>query len=167
MVEKEVDILSYLRLFLKHKYLVIITVLLFTLIGFSFYRYEVPAYTASSSLVVESETVGTSYTISTRQNLDAISASARSYSTISTVVNNLNLSDYSIKPEIADIIKYRIKKLMPRWLRNFIGVSEPNPDMYSDIRSLTFYYQRNINIKLKRGNIIQISATAQSPKIAA
>lgn len=149
MEKKEVDLPRYyLKIFLQYKYVILISIILFSSIGFAFYKYEVPLYRSISHLTIGRETVGTSLDISNIQRAGEITTIATSYPIISQAISKLNITQYPVK-------KGLVEKLF----------SEEKEE-YLDIRELTYYYISNTNVKSDRNNIITISVLSQYPEVA-
>jgi len=107
MVEKEVDVLQYLKLFWRYKYLVLFCLILFSSIGYFFYQHEIPTYTATGYLEIGREIVGQSFDIGNVQTTESITTSAKSYSFVSKVIKDLELNNYPIKKGLMERIKDR------------------------------------------------------------
>jgi len=151
MPEKEVDIAEYLKLFLRYKYLILATLIVFASIGFLFYKYEVPVYTSTAYLELGVETVAKSYDIGNVQEVSTITTMATSYPFVYRVASNLELSNYPIKLTI-------LEKLFSTQSLRYLNSSE-----------LVYYYMDNIRVSQRGGtrNIIEITATSQDRKLAA
>ncbi|MBW2992469.1 polysaccharide biosynthesis tyrosine autokinase [Candidatus Woesearchaeota archaeon] len=159
MPEKEVDFRDYVVLLLKYKYLVAGILVMFLGMGFIFYKLEVPYYTSTSRLVLDTESYVTKYNVKERQDASIISSKARSYEVILQAVVDLNLLNEQIKPEISEIIIEKLKSRIP-----FI---KQEPEEKMSIRELVQYYQRRVNTGTEsRGQVISITVTAQDSKIA-
>lgn len=159
MPAKEVEFWDYVILLLKYKYLVSGILIMFLGMGFIFYKLEVPFYSSSSKLVLDTESYITKYNIKVKQDSSIISEQARSYEIILQAVVDLNLLNEPIKPEIKEIIVERLKSKIP-----FI---EQKPKEKMSIREVVQYYQRRTNTKTQaRGKIIEIKVIAQDSRIA-
>ena len=151
MVEKEVDIAEYIRLFLRYKYLIAIILIVFASLGFLFYKFEVPTYSATAYLEIGSETIGKSYDISYTQQISSITTLATSYPFIYRVANNLELQNFPIKPTL-------LERLYTRESLKYLNSS-----------TLVYYYMSRVRVSQRRGSkgIIQISTSSQDRKLAA
>ena len=85
MEESGLDLTKYLNLILKYKYLIIITLIIFSSIGFVFYKYEIPVFTTKAYLNIEKETLGSGYDITYVQKVDSIITFASSYPFVSSL----------------------------------------------------------------------------------
>lgn len=150
MAEKEVNLSEYLSLFWRYKYLILITTILFSSMGVVLFKYEVPVYTSKANLVLGSETLGTGFEIGSVLKLSSIVPMAKSYSTMATVVERLELE----------------KKPIQKGLLESMFLTQ-NTTEYLEFRELIFYYLNNINVKASGRDIVVISATSQDPKITA
>ena len=150
MEKKEVDLPSYyLKVILRYKYIIILSIVLFSSLGFAFYKYEVPLYRSTGHLIMGRETVGTTFDISNVQRTEEITTLAKSYPIMSQVIGKLNITQYPVK-------KGLVEKLF----------SEKQEE-YLDIREMTYYYLSNTNVKASRGSsIITISVLSQYPEVA-
>jgi len=153
-IEKEVSIKEYLDIALRYKYIIGSILLLFLLIGFVSYKLEVPIYSASATLVAESEAEDTSeYSFNSNINSDVIAALAKSSETVSQVIKELGLMDITIIPDVFTSLKMRL------------DLAE---DPYTSFLARTRYFRDNIEVKqASKGKIISIIVSDQNPKTAA
>lgn len=147
MAEKESDVSYYIRLIVRYKYLIIIMLMIFSSIGYVLYKYEVPMYKSTSTLVFGSETLAKAYNIYDVP-VEQIQATAKSYGFINGLVRDLNLTRYPIK-----------NTLIERALAKGEVFQQINE------RELTFYYMSKISVRFTRG-IIEVSVYNQHPTLA-
>ena len=97
MIEKEVDFRDYVLLFLKYKYLVAGIVMICLCFGFVFYKLEVPYYSSTATLIMDTESLNTKYTVTNVQSIDTLREVAYSYETILQAVVDLDLVNVNRK----------------------------------------------------------------------
>ncbi len=148
MEQKEV-ISEYLAMVSRYKYLIILTILIFAGVGYMFYKFEVPTYSAHIDLVIEQRPVVTSYDIGNVQQIEEIYRLAKGYSVVSEAIGDLNLTSQPLK-------------------KDFIQrVISGNATYYLGTRELTFHYMHNVQIKTTKTGVITVTVTSQNPYIAA
>ncbi|MBW2978453.1 polysaccharide biosynthesis tyrosine autokinase [Candidatus Woesearchaeota archaeon] len=151
--EKEVDIKEYLNLALRYKYIIGSIVLLFLVMGIVAYKLEVPVYSATATLVAESDTTDSKYSLENEIDSDIVAALAKSSETVSRMMKELGLLDETIIPDMFTTVRIKL------------GLTE---DPYNSFLGRVRYYRNNINVQQEdKGNIIRITTTDQNPKIAA
>jgi len=159
MAEKEIELRYYIELLLKYKYLIAGVLLIFLGIGFIFYKLEVPYYSSSSQLVLDTESYTTKYNIKEKQDAQIISTQAKSYEIILQAVVDLDLLNYPIKPEVNEVLITKLK--------NSIPFMKKNEKRSMSIREVVQYYQRNVWVMIGAGGkVITIGANSQDPKIS-
>jgi len=153
-IEKEVNVKEYLDLAWRYKYIICSITFLFLVIGFVTYKLEIPVYSATATLVAESEaTEASKYSFKSGINSDIIAALAKSSETVSQVIKELGLLDEIIIPDFFSVIKMRLELI-------------ENP--YNSFLARVRYYRDNIDVKhTSQGKIISITVTHQNPKNAA
>lgn len=157
MIEKEIDFRDYILLFLKYKYIVAGILLVCLSIGFLFYKLEVPFYSSTATLILDTESLDTKYTVTNVQNIDTIREVAYSYETILQAVVDLDLVNVDVEPEIIDKLKDKATGMAP-----FIK-KEPK---VKDIRETVQYYRDRISVGTARGGLMKVTAITQDPKLS-
>ncbi len=154
MAENEGNLVNYreyLTLFWRYKYLILIILIIFSSMGYLFYKSEIPIYTAKAYILIDRETISGNYDVGNVQNIGTITTTATSYPFVFKMVNDLNLTKYPIKNGLIDDVIYgnSVKEMRTR--------------------ELVLYYMDRISISTKRGsrNILEITVTSQYPELAA